>query len=162
MAYRVGDSVEVFSKEEGFEGSYYAAKVLSVEKKQVLVEYKTLLTDDESCWLREMVHFNRLRPRPSEIRVSEFHLNDEVDAYDNDGWWVGKITKIDESKYYAQFDGSGGGGGGDGVAEPFSQVTVIDESKYYVHFPCGDEIGYPFSQLRVHQEWKDGRWVSSR
>ncbi|KAJ4979253.1 hypothetical protein NE237_010033 [Protea cynaroides] len=160
MAYRVGDSVEVFTQEEGFEGSYYAARVLSVEKKQVLVEYKTLLTDDESSWLREMLHFKRLRPRPPEIRVSEFRLNDEVDAYDNDGWWFGKITKIDESKYYAQFDGTGGGG--DGVAEPFSQVTVIDESKYYVHFPCGDEIGYPFSQLRVHQEWKDGRWVSSR
>ena len=36
----VGMRVEVFQTEEGLAGSYYAAQVIQIEKKQTLVEYE--------------------------------------------------------------------------------------------------------------------------
>ncbi|XP_042519179.1 protein AGENET DOMAIN (AGD)-CONTAINING P1-like [Macadamia integrifolia] len=164
MRYRIGDSVEVHSKEEGFVGSFYAAKVVDVSKNNhVLVEYKTLLTDDESKWLREMVHVSEVRPRPPQLQVSKFNLWDIVDAYDNEGWWVGRISSIAESKYYACFDGGYRKGliddDGDEIPDQ-KRRRLIDESKYYVYFSSTpDAIAYPFSRLRLHQEWKNGNWV---
>ncbi|CAK9183940.1 unnamed protein product [Ilex paraguariensis] len=93
MVFRRGDRVEVASKEEGFNGSYYAATVISeLLKKEYIVQYKTLLKDDLSGPLREIVSVDEFRPAPPEIPATGLGLYDKVDAFDNDGWWVGKIT----------------------------------------------------------------------
>ncbi|XP_043701625.1 protein AGENET DOMAIN (AGD)-CONTAINING P1-like [Telopea speciosissima] len=132
-AYRTGDFVEICSNDEGFLGSYFAAKVLAVGKTKLLVEYETLLTPDESGLLKEIVHYREVRPRPPEIPVSAFRVFEEVDAYDNEGWWVGRIT------------------------------SVQDSNKYSVYFSHSRENNtYPFFRLRVHQDWKNGKWVSPR
>ncbi|KAF3661465.1 14-3-3 protein 9 [Capsicum annuum] len=55
-------------------------------------QYKTLVKDDLSGPLEELVSPPELRPIPPEIRVDEFNLCDQVDAFDNDGWWVGMVT----------------------------------------------------------------------
>ncbi|XP_042519176.1 protein AGENET DOMAIN (AGD)-CONTAINING P1-like [Macadamia integrifolia] len=161
MRYRIGDSVEVHSKEEGFVGSFYAAKVVDVSKNShVLVEYKTLLTDDESKWLREMVHVSEVRPSPPQLQVSKFNLWDIVDAFDNEGWWAGRISSIAEYKYYACFDGGDRKGLDDDEIPYQKRRRLIDEYKYYVYFPSSQNaIAYPFSRLRLHQEWKNGNWV---
>ncbi|XP_010279118.1 PREDICTED: DUF724 domain-containing protein 3-like [Nelumbo nucifera] len=130
MAFHRGDAVEICSTEEGFLGSYYAATVISpVGKSRVLVQYQTLLTSDESMPLREIIRAAEVRPTPPDVQVSDFSVFDEVDAFHNDGWWVGRITHIEGPLYYVYFSNT------------------------------ADEIAYPFSQLRVHQEWKKGKWV---
>ncbi|PNX95658.1 RNA binding protein, partial [Trifolium pratense] len=47
--YKVGDKVEVCSKEEGFMGSYYEATIAScLDNGRYVIRYKNLLKDDES------------------------------------------------------------------------------------------------------------------
>ncbi|XP_016447090.1 protein AGENET DOMAIN (AGD)-CONTAINING P1-like [Nicotiana tabacum] len=127
MGFCRGDVVEVASKEDGFVGSYYEAIVVCQPlKKDYIVQYKTLLKDDLSGPLTEFVTVSELRPVPPEIPVSGFSLNDEVDAFDNDGWWVGKITGKIGANYIVYFETS------------------------------EDECAYTISDLRVHQDWIDG------
>ncbi|XP_052880026.1 protein AGENET DOMAIN (AGD)-CONTAINING P1-like [Gossypium arboreum] len=79
-----GDKVEVCSKEEGFLGSYYQAKILSPLNDNTLyrVQYKNLVEEEDQT-----------RPLVEIVSADEvFHYLDSVDAFDNDGWWVGKIT----------------------------------------------------------------------
>lgn len=134
MDISVGSYVEICSNEDGFLGSYYGAKVISrVGKEKFRIEYTTLLANDQKGPLKEVVRASDLRPVPPLIRVSSFNVLDKVDAYDLDGWWVGRVT------------------------------GRRDVSKYIVHFECsGDEYVYPVSALRVHQEYENGQWVPSQ
>ncbi|KAF9590175.1 hypothetical protein IFM89_031830 [Coptis chinensis] len=97
MRFRKGDTVEVSIKEEGFHDSYYVATVLSsLEDDQYLVEFKTLLDDDdETKPCTDIVHGVNVRPLPPDITVSSFSLNEKVDVYDNDGWWVGMVGGLE-------------------------------------------------------------------
>ncbi|XP_027347817.1 DUF724 domain-containing protein 3 [Abrus precatorius] len=128
-----GDKVEVCSKEEGFIGSYYEATVVShLDNGLYVVRYDTLLQDDESQPLTETLFPKELRPSPPRVQVSHFSLYQCVDAFDNDGWWVGQIT------------GKRG------------------SSHYYVYFATtNEEIAYPSSKIRLHHEWLQGEWVLS-
>ncbi|WVZ24360.1 hypothetical protein V8G54_002904 [Vigna mungo] len=118
--FRPGDKVEVSSNEEGFFGLY-------------VVRYDTLLEDDESKPLTLTVFPRELRPKPPRIATSSsFALYQRVDAFDNDGWWVGEIT------------------------------GKVDIDRYYVYFSTThEEIVYPASAIRVHQEWINGQWIRS-
>ncbi|XP_020236370.1 DUF724 domain-containing protein 6 [Cajanus cajan] len=128
-----GDKVEVCSNEDGFLGSYYAATVLSrLDNGLYVVRYDTLLQDDESQPLSETLFPKELRPAPPPLPAKDFSLYQRVDAFDNDGWWLGQIT------------------------------GRCDHSKYYVYFvTTNEEIAYPASRIRVHQEWLNGEWVLS-
>ncbi|XP_057465613.1 protein AGENET DOMAIN (AGD)-CONTAINING P1-like [Actinidia eriantha] len=134
MCFCVGSHVEICSNEDGFLGSYYEAKIVAkLGKDRLKVEYTTLLADNQKGPLKEIVRASDVRPVPPQIRASAFNVMDKVDAYDLDGWWVGRVTgrKIG--------------------------------SKYTVYFECsGDEYDYPASALRVHQEYVDGHWVPSQ
>ncbi|KAK4368999.1 hypothetical protein RND71_012791 [Anisodus tanguticus] len=76
IGFHRGDLVEVASKEDGFLGSYFEAIVVTLPE---------------------------LRPVPPQIMVSEFNLYDKVDAFDNDGRWVGVITGKIGAKYFETF-----------------------------------------------------------
>jgi hypothetical protein len=133
MAFFRGGEVEVCSKQDGFVGSYYAATVIRKHgDNSYAVQYKNLLTDDESRPLIEIVDAEEIRPVPPNVSATGFAPCEVVDAFDNDGWWVGKISGWKGSTYYVFFD------------------------KY------GDEIAYPSSQLRAHLEWVGGKWVSPK
>lgn len=134
MDISLGSDVEICSNEDGFLGSYYAAKVISrAGKARFRVEYATLLANDQKSPLKEVVRASDLRPEPPRIGASSFNVLDKVDAYDLDGWWVGRVT------------------------------GRKDGSRYVVHFECsGDEYVYPVSVLRVHQEYENGQWVPSQ
>ncbi|KAF3443906.1 hypothetical protein FNV43_RR13596 [Rhamnella rubrinervis] len=130
MAYRIGDQVEVCSKEDGFLGSYYEATVISqVDTNSYRVKYKELLENDKSGPLVEKVMKEEIRPMPPKITDAAFAYLDEVDAFDNDGWWVGKITGKKGSAYYVYFE------------------------------TTGQEIAYPLSRLKVHLDFFNGTWV---
>ncbi|BAT74029.1 hypothetical protein LR48_Vigan01g083000 [Vigna angularis] len=132
--FRPGDKVEVCSNEEGFFGSYYLATVVSaLDNGLYVVRYDTLLEDDESKPLTLTVFPRELRPKPPRIATSSsFARYQRVDAFDNDGWWVGEIT------------------------------GKVDLDRYYVYFSTThEEILYPASAIRVHQEWINGQWIRS-
>ncbi|XP_074371174.1 uncharacterized protein LOC141712225 isoform X2 [Apium graveolens] len=128
--------VEVTSEDEGFKGAWYVAKILQDQKlmdKYVEVEYKELLAeDDESKKLTERVHVSFVRPLPP---VGKGHnevieVNDVVDAFYNDGWWVGVVIDI--------FD---------------------DGRKFVVCFDDPpDTMECRRSDVRVHFDWVDGNW----
>lgn len=133
MEYRRGNQVEVISKEDGFWGSCYEAIIVTKLKgEEYIVTYRTLLKDDLSEPLREVVTSNELRPAPPEIPANWFDLNDKVDAFDNDGWWAGKIIGRIGSLYNVYFESS------------------------------GEVIAYRIDSLRVHQDWVNGHWISTK
>lgn len=84
------------------------------------------MQDDKSRLLLETVHPYELRPLPPRVRSPrEFQLNQKVDAFDNDGWWLGQIT---------------------------SEKIITEEGHYYkVYFDTTYEtICYPCDRIRVH------------
>ncbi|URD79732.1 Agenet domain [Musa troglodytarum] len=127
-----GKTVEVSSDEEGFLGAWFTATILeSMGKNKFLVQYHNLKTDDETQLLTETVHALHIRPTPPEIPVDgEFRNLEEVDASHNDGWWVGVISE------------------------------VLDGRRYMVYFrPWKEEMEFGHADLRLHQDWINGRWV---
>lgn len=127
-----GKMVEVSSDEEGFLGAWFTATVLeSMGKNKFLVQYHNLKTDDETQLLTETVDALHIRPTPPEIPVDgEFRNLEEVDASHNDGWWVGVISK------------------------------VLDGRRYMVYFrQWKEEMEFGHDDLRLHQDWINGRWV---
>ncbi|XP_028795305.1 DUF724 domain-containing protein 3-like isoform X1 [Neltuma alba] len=126
-----GTLVEVSSDEEGFEGAWFAATVVEPKgKDKFLVEYLNLRTDDDSEFLREEIDMLHIRPHPPEHVFDQFNLLQEVDALYNDGWWVGVISK------------------------------VLSNSRYVVYFRnTNEELEFPHSELRLHQDWISGKWV---
>jgi hypothetical protein len=135
--YNVGDKVEVCSKEEGFVGSYYEATIVScLDNGKYVVRYKNLLKDDEYGLLIETLFPKDLRPLPPRVRnPPKFQLNQKVDVFDKDDWWVGEIT---------------------------SEKIRMQKSYYYnVYFDyTGQNIYYPCDQIRVHHELSFcGEWI---
>ncbi|WMV35534.1 hypothetical protein MTR67_028919 [Solanum verrucosum] len=131
--FQKDDEVEVASHEIGFIGSYYEATIVSIEAAyHYKIKYKTLLTDDKSAPLEELVTIGEVRPVPpyqlETMSGNTFRLYDKVDVFSNDGWWFGFISGI------------------------------IGE-EYYVYFPTtGDNIAYPSHALRFLQEWSNDKW----
>ncbi|KAG9129946.1 hypothetical protein Leryth_007079 [Lithospermum erythrorhizon] len=135
MKFTRGQHIEVASKEEGYMGSYYEAIVITeVLRQEYIVQYKTLLKDDLSAPLREVVAAAEIRPSPPHVAAPArgFKKRDKVDALDNEGWWVGVITKVVGTKYYVYF-----------------RTT-------------GEELEYDVGSLRVHQDWVRGKWVVAK
>ncbi|KAK7269709.1 hypothetical protein RIF29_22443 [Crotalaria pallida] len=130
--FSVGTPVEVSSDEEGFQGAWFSATVVRViGQGKFLIEYQSLLVDDESQLLREEVDTQHIRPQPPQIdTIGQFNHLEEVDVLHNDGWWVGMVSK------------------------------VLDNSRYVVFFEnSNEELEFRHSELRKHQEWIDGKWT---
>ncbi|PON88646.1 Agenet domain containing protein [Trema orientale] len=127
-----GSLVEVHIDEEGFEGSWYAAKIIEdMGEDKCLVQYRTIRTETGEKFLKEEVDRRNIRPYPPEtIMVDGFDLNEQVDAFHNDGWWEGWICKI------------------------------LSRGRYRVYFKHSDEeIVFEHSDLRPHQNWINDTWV---
>ncbi|XP_009614120.1 protein AGENET DOMAIN (AGD)-CONTAINING P1-like [Nicotiana tomentosiformis] len=87
MDFQKGDEVEVESGELGFIGSYYEATIISsIGTSRYKVNYKTLLAEDESELLEEIVTPSRVRPMPPHIAnpVGDFNLYDGIDVFEFD------------------------------------------------------------------------------
>ncbi|CAI0379333.1 unnamed protein product [Linum tenue] len=95
MKFTQGMQVEVTTDDDGFKGAWFAATIIEPSgEDEYLIEYKTLTNDDDTEFLREYIRACNIRPCPPEIIVVDgFKVMDEVDAYYNEGWWVGVIAK---------------------------------------------------------------------
>ncbi|KAL5700779.1 hypothetical protein ACHQM5_026187 [Ranunculus cassubicifolius] len=132
-----GMLVEVCSDDQGLRGAWFVATILQSipRKKKALIQYHTLITssssdEERSKPLKELVDFINLRPIPPKGSNFRFNLSDEVDAYHNDGWWEGIVTR------------------------------VLEKDRYLVYFRCGkEEIEFGEEELRVHREWVNGNWI---
>ncbi|GLT35720.1 hypothetical protein SLA2020_101470 [Shorea laevis] len=131
--FEKGDKVEVCSKEQGFLGSYYEATVINpLDGGEYQVQYKNLVTDDMSQPLIETITAEELRPLPPLMRrPNEFWGTEEVDVFDNDGWWVGTVVGRQEKRYKVYFASS-------------------DET-----------LWFPIFKLRRHLNWCNGKWFCS-
>ncbi|KAK1404150.1 hypothetical protein POM88_003755 [Heracleum sosnowskyi] len=129
--------VEVTSEDDGFRGAWYVAKIiqdLKLMDNYVEVEYNELLTeDDESKKLIERVHVSFVRPLPPVGKGPNevIEVNDVVDTFYNDGWWVGVVKDVvdDGTKFLVSFD------------DPPHTMKCRR------------------SDVRVHFDWVDGNWV---
>ncbi|KAL4577829.1 hypothetical protein LXL04_013943 [Taraxacum kok-saghyz] len=131
MAFQRGDRVEISSKDQGFEGSYYLANIIAcLSKKEYIIQYRTLLNDDGFGPVREIVPADQIQPVPPEVPASGYSRGDVVDAYEKDGWWIGKISGKIGSNYVVYFKNT------------------------------NEEIAYPSGLLRIHQDWINGAWVN--
>jgi len=131
-----GHRVEVSSDEEGLTGTLFPAIVVrkvgngNGNGNGFLIEYRDLMTEDGKSKLRETVQAYHVRPEPPALNRKCFFLREEVDAYDHDGWWKGVVN------------------------------GVLPHNKYVVYFSKTKEnCEYSIEQLRVHQDWINGKWV---
>ncbi|CAI0448442.1 unnamed protein product [Linum tenue] len=132
MKFTQGMQVEVLTDEDGLKGAWFAATIIEPSgEDKYLIEYKTLTNDDDTEFLKEDIRACNIRPCPPEIIVVDgFKVMDEVDAYYNEGWWVGVIAK------------------------------VLINCNYVVNFIEYDEkITFNQADLRPHQDWLNGKWV---
>lgn len=128
-----GTVVEVRSDEPGYEGSWYSAVIVcSTGKGTYLVEYLTLKSEDERNNLREEVEAQNIRPCPPDIEGHGCYLIlEKVEAWYNDGWWAGVISK------------------------------VLADKKYMVYFETSkEELEFDHVNLRTCQEWINGNWIT--
>ncbi|KAK1372780.1 DUF724 domain-containing protein 6 [Heracleum sosnowskyi] len=137
--FKKGALIEISSDEPDFRGAWFTGTVINrsktKQKNQIFVQYHSLMSDkDESKFLREKVDVIQLRPpAPREMWGRRFSVDEEVDAFYNDGWWEGVVTRIQ-----AQEDGD----------------------KYCVYFRgTREELEFRAEALRVHREWVKGEWV---
>ncbi|KAG2260245.1 hypothetical protein Bca52824_079539 [Brassica carinata] len=99
-----GDKVEVCSKQDGFFGSYFEAKVLSKLPRGSFykVKYKNLVTEGEDPMpLIEIISADEIRSMPPKLfQPSTFRRHDKVDAFDLDAWrYVLRPTTNDVCEY---------------------------------------------------------------
>ncbi|XP_074311301.1 protein AGENET DOMAIN (AGD)-CONTAINING P1 [Silene latifolia] len=136
--FKKGMKVEISIEEEGFRGAWFSGTIINPPAKntqKVLIEYDALLADNGSKPLREKVDFVQIRPIPPRENHRLFKLDEDVDAYYNDGWWEGVIT----------------------------QIVVNDDDddcKYCVYFrPTREQCEFNVCDLRLHREWDGAKWV---
>lgn len=132
--FKKGAEVEISSNDPDFRGSWYMGTVMSrsrtKNKNNVFVEYKTLMNErDETKPLREKLDIVQLRPPAPRESSRGFGFGEEVDAYHNDGWWEGVITRDNEGVFTVYFRGT------------------------------KEELEFGAEELRVHREWVKGVWV---
>ncbi|KAE8678650.1 Peroxidase 31, putative isoform 1 [Hibiscus syriacus] len=132
--YSEGERVEVTSDEDGFEGAWFTGTIVkAVGKNKYLFQYDSLRTDDDSEFLKEEFVALNIRPCPPEIVMANaFQKLDEVDAFYNEVWWVGVISKV---------------------------IKSLPETKYEVYFKATqEEMKFKHSELRMNQDWINGKW----
>lgn len=66
MAFKVGERVECWTKDEGFLDSYYEADLQSISGRRCLVKYVELLTEDGDRLIANLP-LEQLRPLPPKI-----------------------------------------------------------------------------------------------
>ncbi|OVA16728.1 Agenet-like domain [Macleaya cordata] len=129
-----GAEVEVSSEDEGFRGAWFVGTVIRTvnKNKKILIEYHNLVENEKTKKpLREFIDVVNVRPRPPQESSNQgFNVSDLVDAFHNDGWWEGVVTKV-----------------------------LKKNARYSVYFrDSKEQIEYSQSELRCHREWVDGSW----
>lgn len=130
--FKRGAQIEISSNKDEFNGSWYTGTVIRPpigNSNKVLVEYATLF--EEGRPVREALDVVQLRPPPPPENHITFKSDNFVDAYHNQGWWEGFITR----------------------------VVGVDEYMVLFH-TTKEELPFKASQLRRHRDWveENGTW----
>ncbi|VVB12721.1 unnamed protein product [Arabis nemorensis] len=106
--------VEVTSEDdEAYKGSWYCARVVSLlgDDKYIVEPLRKNRGGDESIRLRDLVEAQNMRPVPPQAlsSVACYETGDEVDAWFNKRWWIGRVSKVfgGGSKYLVHFISTG-------------------------------------------------------
>ncbi|KAL4590701.1 hypothetical protein LXL04_003642 [Taraxacum kok-saghyz] len=102
VKYPVATRVEIKGHEDGFLWSYYAARVLRHGNDKYLVKYEELI-DDHGEKVEDWIAIQHIRPYPPKVPyiVDE---GDDVDVFDNDGWWRGTVILARPTDVMVYFD----------------------------------------------------------
>ncbi|RID49940.1 hypothetical protein BRARA_H00702 [Brassica rapa] len=128
--------VEVSYEEDGVKGAWYRAILedspTKSQRKLLRVRYRTLLKEDLSSHLTEIVDHSLIRPvPPKDDGAEEFEEGSVVDAYYKGGWWSGLVVKRKE-----------------------------EDGTYLVYFDSPPDINqFERKQLRAHLDWSGSKWV---
>ena len=129
--YFVGMQVEVVGHEEGFWNSYFGTKVLRVDRTKLRVRYEELIDENEE-YIEEDVEMKHIRPYPPDSFEVNYRMTvgDDVDVYDRDGSWRGKVVFVGDDELMVYF--------------PY---MLGNENESHGTFPLDD--------VRIHQEVKE-------
>ncbi|KAH0859408.1 LOW QUALITY PROTEIN: hypothetical protein HID58_087669, partial [Brassica napus] len=126
-------------QEDGFKGSWFRAILeqnpIRLKGEKLWVCYKTLLNEDGVNPCKETIERCFIWPVPAEC-LNEgvvFKEGSVVDAYFNNGWWIGVI------------------------------VVERPDGSFFVYFDDPPDImRFNKSQLRPHADWTGSEWVKSK
>lgn len=126
--------VEVSYDKDGVKGAWYRAILEDIPTKSehtlLRVRYKTLLKEDRSSHLSEIVDHSLIRPVPPKDDGAVLGEGSVVDAYYKGGWWSGLVVKKTE-----------------------------EDGTYLVSFDSPPDISYfERKQLRAHLDWSGSKW----
>lgn len=99
--YGIGTQVEVARLKESVPVAWFSAVVVkTIWNNCFLVEYINLRKDDGKELIREIVDSQHVRPCVLHVPIVKFDQLDGVEAFYENGWWPGVITKINAESWY--------------------------------------------------------------
>ncbi|XP_038691523.1 uncharacterized protein LOC119989856 [Tripterygium wilfordii] len=148
-SFKVGEKIELLCQDSGIRGCWFRCNVLQVSMKRLKVQYDDVKDAGTSGSLEEWVPASReaapdklgmrcpgrLRIRPQSPKDSSncvFEIGAAVDAWWNDGWWEGVVTRTDIYK-------------NDNL-----QIYLPGENKF---------LPIQRKHLRTSRDWVGDRWV---
>lgn len=126
-----GTAVEISPLDDGFHSSWFTGKIVRLlANNKVSVEYDNLFEDEQGTKCRrESLNLHQLRPLPPPEPHHDFKFGDLVDAFHDDGWWEGYVTR------------------------------ELGNGKFAVVFRASKEkVEFSKEELRPHREWIDEDW----
>ncbi|CAN6340503.1 unnamed protein product [Urochloa humidicola] len=131
MPYKKGMRIEVSKLEDNCVVAWLPAVVAKTFwKSNLLVEYTVSKSDGAA--FPEIVDVKHVRPCQPQGPITGFCINDEVEAFQGDGWWPGVITDVHPGLKYT-----------------FKSAHL------------GMEIQLSQKSLRLRYDWVDGVWKRS-
>lgn len=98
----------------------------TIWKNNLLVEYPYWKGSE---LFKEIIDIKLIRPCPPRASVISFCINDDVEGFQDDGWWPGKITEIHPKLTYT-----------------FKLAT------------SGKKVQLHQNTLRLRYDWTDNQW----
>ncbi|KAJ1640097.1 hypothetical protein T492DRAFT_5911 [Pavlovales sp. CCMP2436] len=98
---RAGDKVEVRMLDEGWEGSWYSATVLSARGKSIKVRYDSV-NDDFDKPIEVAIETSDVRPLPPPppaVFARELTPGDFLELSEQDGWWDVELRTMRKGKF---------------------------------------------------------------
>jgi hypothetical protein len=129
MPYTKGAQIEVSKLKDDSVIAWLPAVVAkTIWKNNLVVEY-TVSKRDDTALSEEIVDAKHVRPCPPHASTISFCINDEVEAFQADGWWLGVITEVHQGQIYT-----------------------------FKSAHSGDEVQLDQKLLRLQYDWVDGQW----
>ena len=132
---RRGSKVEVCTDKDGFQGAWFAAKVVSLKRRRTTVTLRfDHRFDDAGAPLVEETKLQLIRPPPPEDddTAAALEPNDVVDAFYRHAWRTGFVARLAADRCAVAFK------------DPPDVVVV------------------PRAEVRAHWDWVGSNWVKPR